>query len=274
MRSGPRGNRMQDRPGHYAEVARDNLMRSVPRLGSAGRMQMTLIEQARKEAETLALSAHAVAHFIQNAVDRVGDAYRAMHPGHGESTTSPPIAGETLWSHQDVLRLLRTKREPEGVDLYGLTDVAHWLLANPWVRLDELEWAVVNALIFHELLEFSKSCQVDGTFVGALAYGVTGGKTGALIWVRRLLKGIFGLIQLGVAGLSAVWGWERAAANDLPAWCAPLLAAVAAAASGMVFGLPLVTRLVGRHQRRRVGEPRLLDGDRPQPGVVLIALRV
>jgi hypothetical protein len=82
------------------------------------------------------------------------------------------------------------------------------IVARPWLRLDELEWAIVSALMFREVFEFGETVKAgQGSFSQAWAYASAQGNLRKMGWARLKASAFWLVVRWGsvAAGMWGAW---------------------------------------------------------------------
>jgi hypothetical protein len=175
------------------------------------------VEQAQREAERRGLVGSSAATLISDTLDLIGSVRIGVRAYDAEGLND----GE-LWTHKDIANLhYQGRKGLKGwfVSRNDLAEAAQRLIQEGWLRLDELEWSIVDALTFNEVFEFGENLKGDlGSLSDAWAYAKSEGHVLRMQWERLKVRLLWLLIRLGtIAG--AVWlVWQYANTSQHSTW--------------------------------------------------------
>lgn len=166
-------------------------------------------KQAEYEATRRGLTGWDAERFIEGTAKLVD----TLQPSLRKYGWKPEIGeSETLWQHQNVDQLFLEGRAALGswaISKDDLSGICRDLLARPWLRLDELEWIVVNALVFCEVFEFGETVkQGDGSSSPqGWAYASTQGNFRKMVRAKMKFAAGLWLVRWGLvaAGMFGAW---------------------------------------------------------------------
>lgn len=238
-------------PRRYAESARTRLQEQFERSTQMYRVCDRVIEQAEQEATRVKLTGWEAESLINDVVSLV----ESLHAGV-RSYDAKDQPGE-LWTHKDVARLYAQGRPALGqwsVDQDELASVARGLIERPWLRVDALELAIVDALTFKEVFEFGEALKSNfGPFSQAWAYAKAEGNLQKMSWERIKAAGTLWLLRWGLVAVGVWLMWSYLDAHDfhgLPAFV--ILAATLLLLPWFFVGVP-----VGRKEKGRATQQRM-----------------
>ena len=135
-----------------------------------------------------------------------------------------------IWFHRDPHRAFTEGWESSeyvSMDRENLREAATKLLTHPWFRCQFLEWAIVDALVYDEIVQFGDAIKERApgpkNFLGTnQAYQSSQGQLGAIskaMWLNRVRRGAFWLIvPPAIAYAFLRFGLERTAAVIAALW--------------------------------------------------------
>jgi hypothetical protein len=180
------------------------------------RISIKALERAAQEAERRHLSEHEAGDLYRDALDIVQttqDALRKYESSdfHEINKDDKKTKNGDLWRHQDISKFYREGRAALGnweVDQALLASLAKRLVENPWLRVDELEWSIVDALTFREVFEFGETVKrASPSIAHAWAYTSSDGNLRKMRWSKLKATIFLGVVQWGLvaAGMWAAW---------------------------------------------------------------------
>lgn len=257
----------------FAKGLRRELREKYLEYSQMRRLSLQAVDQAEAEVVRRGLTGWDARIFVEDALNLVNTLQTALH-SYGWKPASDEMS--LLWHHQNLHKLFLGGRQVLGsweIDQENLRQVCHDLLSRPWLRLDEMEWIVVSALVFREVFEFGESIKRGGESFSQLAtyistegnlrkmrrenlkaaasewfvrWGlVAAGMFGAWFFVERNhYEGMSGSAVLGGALLILIWlcvGFPggRRAANDAKQEQVKLFVAMEGVYAMMKLGGPL-----------------------------------
>ena len=149
------------------------------------RVCLQALDQAEGEAARRGLTGWDARSFLTDTIELVGTLQTSLH-----SYDWKPESDESgrLWHHQNIDKLFIDGQEALGSWTISRDDVSivcRDLLARRWLRLDEMEWVVVSALVFREVFEFGETVKEGaGSFAQAWAYASTQGNLRKMGWAK------------------------------------------------------------------------------------------
>ena len=145
-----------------------------------------------------------------------------MHPNQVEVT-------DTIWHHRADLSLVAMGKEEErpNIDHNLLLEFGAFYLSNEWLQIDELDWLLIDALIYAETTAYAESVlSEEGGLALNVAYSLSGGYQTKIIFWRLALLVVNWFVQhivppAIVAGFYFYWGEQPAiwaAVSMQPTW--------------------------------------------------------
>jgi hypothetical protein len=193
--------------GHVDEL-RISIEQKYKACSQMRRISLLALDQALQEATQRNFTSSQARDFLEEAIGLVRTTARELY--------AYPEANEDevgrLWEFQDFKKpYLEGRVTLGGFDISpkGLFAVAREILARPWLRLDELEWAIVSALIFREVTEFGERVKegIEPAFARGLAYALAQGNIQKMIWKRLQIGAVLWAIRWGLVGAGMCGAW-------------------------------------------------------------------
>lgn len=203
-----------------------------PASSQMNRISMKALEQCRAEALRLGGGPLQCERLIFQAFDILDTAYSAINGLGREKTPSQ------LWQHPNAAKHYvdgRSSLSNWVMDRAELASVVRSLLQNPWLRLDELEWAIVDASVFREVFEFGEHVKENS----GLAYALANGNPKKLIWTKAIVQLMSLALRWGLFAVAVTAAWNYINREDFDSSTRVMLLVIAVAVSLWVFvGLP------------------------------------
>ena len=191
-----------------AKKLRKSLWEKHPRPSQVRDICLMALDQAEGEAAKRGLTGWEASRFLDDTIELVDRLQTSLH---GYNWKPEGAAIGRLWRHQNLNRFFHEGREALGswdVSRDDLIVVCRDLLARPWLRLDEMEWIVVSALVFREVFEFGETVKEGaGSFSQAWAYASTQGNLRKMGWAKLKVAALWWLVRWGLvlAGMCGAW---------------------------------------------------------------------
>jgi hypothetical protein len=236
----------------HADELRTSIEQKYKAYSQMRRISLLALDQARQEATQRNFTSSQARNFLEEAIELVPTTRKLyVYPQANEGVGH-------LWEFQDVHKpFLEGRVALGGFDIRpeGLFAAARELLARPWLRLDELEWAIVSALIFHEVVEFGERFKEgSGTgFARRFAYFWAQGNIWKMTWKWVQFMAVLWAIRWGLvaAGMYGIWLYvESHQYESLPA--VGIMACALLVLTWLIGGLP-VGRRAAREDRTLLG---------------------
>ena len=217
------------------------------------RICLRALDQAESEAARRDLTGEDASRFLEDTFDLPAIVQTSLH---GYDSKPEDHESEGIWRYQNIDKLISEGREALGnltINQDDLSGVCRDLLQRPWLRLDELEWIVVSALVFREVFEFGETVKKGaGSFSQAWAYTSAKGNVKKMGWAKLRVAGFWWLVRWGLVAAGMYGAWDLVERNQYQGFsefavlCSSLLILL-----WLFIGFPIGRRAVKEARQKR-----------------------